>query len=151
MKSLAPSRVQGRARAASLFAEAARACVARGAQAATLRAVAHRLEVSHTQVERWADPLAGRALALGDVLALPRELAREILGRCLASLEEPESAAPRRTLAEITIALGRAVHDLEGDLADGRMDDRETHRAHLCRIGTLALRGMLALGEGGRP
>lgn len=141
-----PSRVAGRATAAGGASSAQAACIARGDGSATDSAIGRRWGVSRAFVARLFDPSSGVAIALGDVLALPRELARDILVRALGALEEGEGPQPRATLAQLTIALGRAVEDLERDLADGRMDDIERHRGHLCRIGSLALRGLLSLG-----
>ena len=143
---LHPSRVAGRAVAARCVRDEREALVARGDASGTGRAVAQRWGVSHTSVDRFADPTSGYAIALGDVLALPRTLARGVLVRALGALEEGDGQAPRVTLAQLTIELGRAVEDLERDLVDGSMDSPEQHRAHLVRIGTLALRGLLSLG-----
>jgi len=143
---LHPSRVAGRSLSASLLRSAREALTARGDASGTGRALARRWAISHAVVDRWCDPTSGTSVALGDVLAMPRDLAREVLVRALASLEDASEPSPRRTLAEITMALGRAVEDLERDLVDGRMDEGDKHRAHLCRIGTLALRGLISLG-----
>ena len=147
---LHPSRVAGRCIAAGAAGSAQQSRVARGDGAATDSAIARRWGLSHTAVARLFDPSSGVSIALGDVLALPRELGRDILVRCLGALEEGEGPAPRATLSQLTIELGRAVEDLERDLADGHLDEHERHRAHLCRIGSLALRGLLSLGGGAR-
>ena len=146
VKKMAPERVLFRSTVASLLGDAVRARVSGGDGASSLRAIARRLGVSHTQGERWVDPNSGRAIPLGDVLAMPRELARETLVRCLGELENGEGPGPRATLDAITVALGVAVADLARDLTDGRVEEVEKHRTHLSRIGTLAIRGYLALG-----
>lgn len=143
---LAPDRVLMRATVAQLLSDAIRARVAAGDGACTMRAIARRMKTSHTHVERWASADSGRAIALGDLMAMPRDLARETLVRCLGVLEPSGGTGARDTLDAITVALGVAVSDLARDLADGRMDEPEKHRTHLCRIGGLALRGYLALG-----
>lgn len=63
--------------AATLLRTAREALVARGDHSATGRAIAGRWGVSHTAVDRYSDPASGVAVALGDVLAMPRALAVE--------------------------------------------------------------------------
>ena len=96
---LAPGRVRGRARAAAILAESVRARVAAGDHGATLRAVARHLEVSHTQVERWADPLAGRALALGDLLAARPSCSAETEAELRRIFRHPPTLSAHRACA----------------------------------------------------
>ena len=148
---LHPSRVRGRLLAKTLAAAAQQACLARGDDACTDGALGRRLGIARQQVARLFETADAKPLHLGDLFALPRELAREILVRAIGALEDGAGPGPRVTLAQLTIELGRAVEDLERDLADGRIDDTARHKAHLCKIGTLALRGYLGLGGEGVP
>ena len=149
-RSLSPRRVRGRSLAASLFAEAQQSFALRDDSCSDEK-IAQHLGVTDTTVLRWGRPQSGLPLQFGDVLALPRALAREVLVRALGAMEEGTGPGPRDTLDRITIELGQAVADLQRDLVDGRMDDPARHSAHLCRIGSLALRGYLALGKGATP
>ena len=74
--------------AATLLRDAREALVARGDASATGRAIAHRWGISHAIVDRMSDSTSGVAIALGDLLAMPRTLAIEVLTGALASLDE---------------------------------------------------------------
>jgi len=141
-RSLHPARVAGRSIAAALVKSAKEALVARGDHSATGRAIAQRWGISHAVVDRMGDPTSGVAIALGDVLALPRELARQILTGALATLDDGTADVPTRdSLDRVAIELGAAVARLHQDLADGREDEHATHAAALRRIAAIALRG----------
>lgn len=120
-KLLAQTRVRARALAASVLHDTLTALAHSGHGAATQRAVAGRLGVSHTQVQRWCgdgDP----AVALGDVLAMGPTIARAVLTRCLGALEDGAGPTTRDSLDGVAIELGVAIGALHTDLADGRED-----------------------------
>ena len=71
-----PLRVAARAVAARCFRSARDAAVARGNGAATGTALAARFGVTHSAIDRLADPASGHALTLGDLLASNAELQR---------------------------------------------------------------------------
>lgn len=141
---LCPSRVQGRGTGALLLAAARHALVARGDCSATGRAIALRFGISHAAVDRWSDPTSGVAVALGDVLAMPRALAVEVFVGALAALDEGADTTASRAVAHVTIELGVACSALQRDLADGHEDDHAVHAAHLRKIAGIALRGAAA-------
>lgn len=138
---LHPSRVSGRALAAGILLSAQRALVARGNGEATGRAIAQRWGLAHTSVDRMGDPKSGVAIALGDVLALPRELARQVLAGALAALDDGGDVPTRDSLDRVAIELGAGVARLHQDLADGTEDDHAVHATALRRIAVIALRG----------
>ena len=105
-RSLHPARVQGRALAATLLRTAREALVARGDHSATGRAIAGRWGVSHTAVDRYSDSTSGVAVAFGDVLAMPRVLATEVLTGALAALDEAADVPTRESLDRVAIELG---------------------------------------------
>lgn len=140
-RTLHPSRVAGRAIAAGLMRAAQNALVARGDGCATGRAIAVRWGITHAVVDRMGDPTSGVAITLGDVLALPRELARQVLAGALAALDDGTDVPTRDSLDRVAIELGAAVARLHQDLADGREDEHQVHAAALRRIAAIALRG----------
>lgn len=140
-RTLHPARVAGRSIAASLMRAAQKALVERGDGCATGRAIAQRWGVTHAVVDRMGDPTAGVAIALGDVLALPRELARQILAGALAALDDGTDVPTRDSLDRVAIELGAAVARLHQDLADGCEDEHGVHATALRRIAAIALRG----------
>lgn len=110
--SLAPSRVRARALAASVLRDALASLVTAGHDAATQRAVAKRLGVSHTQMQRWCgdgDP----AVTLGDVLAMGPSVAAAVLRGALAAVAPPP---PPGAACPQAIALSAFQH--VGDLAE---------------------------------
>lgn len=148
---MAPQRVRARRWVATVLRTTLDDLVAAGKRGATQRAVAGRLGVSHTQVQRWCgdgDP----AVTLGDILAMGAEVARPVLVRALASLDGASGGSTRDSLDGVAIELGQAVQGLHADLADGREDHPAQHAAALERIAAIALRGSLAArrrAEGG--
>jgi hypothetical protein len=100
--------------------------------------------IAHSAISALFKPESGHAMAFGDVLALPRELAREALMRAFASLDTEHGPGTRDTLDAIGIDLGEALRAYRTDLADGREDEHRTHGNNLLRIATLAIRGYLA-------
>lgn len=155
-------RVKGRKLAAEVLAAAQQAVHARGDDAVTDHAIGKRWGVarkddcdhkpiSHRAIAALFDPESGHAMAFGDVLALPRELAREALVRAMVSLEDVAGPGTRDTLDGITVQLGVATDVWRRDLADGTEDEHEKHAANFARIMTIAARGMLASQrKGGR-
>lgn len=139
---LHPARVAGRAIAATLLRAARESLVSRGDHSATGRCVAHRWGISHAVVDRMSDPASGVAITLGDVLALPRDLARQVLTGALAALDDAAPEVPTRdSLDRVAIELGAGVARLHRDLADGVEDEHHAHAATLRRIAAIALRG----------
>jgi hypothetical protein len=145
MKNVAPERMAGRSLAAQLAASAQDARVRAGDRSCTDRALARRWHCHHDRIASLFRPASGASIAFGDVLALPVELAREILVRALAALEPGRGPGPRETVDRLAIELGRAVHVLMTDLGDdGRLRSHEEHAALFARIAAIALRGQSA-------
>lgn len=139
------TRVQARRLAASILAAAQSAVHSRGDDSVTDRAIAKRWTISsHAAVAHLFDAESGHAMAFGDVLALPKELAREALVRALSALDTDAGPGTRDTLDAIGIDLGEALAAYRRDLADGREDEHAKHANNLLRIATLAIRGYLA-------
>lgn len=150
---LHPLRVSARAVVAGLFRAAKNAAVARGNGAATGVAIAARFGVTHAVIDRLADPSSGNALALGDLLAMPRDVATDVLMGALAHLDDDSDVSARDTIDSLTVDLGVALDDLRRDLRDKREDEHATHAAAFRRLAGLALRGAAAAArraEGGR-
>jgi hypothetical protein len=127
---LHPSRVQARALVAQLAAAAQRARVAAGDGSCTDGALARRwtLAKESRAIAALFDPESGHALTLGDTLALPRDLARDILMRALASLDDGDGPGADETLAHLTIRLGQSTADLMRDrLDDGVVNEHQRH------------------------
>ena len=142
-KPLVPARASGRAATAQRAASAQRARIAAGDGACTDRALAQRLGMTHPHVAELFDPDGGKALALGDLAALPRALAEDILVAELAALTSDRAdVATRDTFDGVAIVLGEALSGLRSDLAkDGREDEHERHAAALRRMALICLRG----------
>lgn len=115
--------------------------------AATGTALAARFGVTHSAIDRLADPASGHALTLGDLLAMPRDLAADVLIAALAHLDEGADVSARDTLDSITIDLGVALDDLRRDLRDKREDEHATHGAAFRKLASTALRGAAACGR----
>lgn len=150
---LNPARVSARAIAAGLFRAARDAAVIRGNGHATGTALAAAWGITHSAVDRLADPASGHAIALGDVLTLPRDLAADVLTGALAHLDASADVSARDTIDSLAIDLGEALADLRRDLRDGREDEHADHAAAFRRLASLALRGAAAAGRragGGR-
>lgn len=144
-KRLHPLRTKGRVLAAAVGAEAQAARCQAGDDACSDRAIALRLGLNKNVPASWFRPTSGVGIALGDVLALPRELAREILTRAFASLDEGGGPDEQATTANLTIALGKAVEALSEDFHDdGKVNQHARHAANFARIATIATRGYLA-------
>ncbi len=144
---ISPLRVSARAVAARLFRAAREAAVARGDGSATGTALAARWGVTHSAVDRLADPSSGHAIALGDLLTLPADLARDVLIGALSHLDASGDVSARDTIDSLAIDLGEALSDLRRDLRDGREDDHADHAAAFRRLAALALRGAAAAGR----
>jgi hypothetical protein len=79
------------------------------------------------------------------VIALPPELARDVLLRALASLEGAEAQSPEETLGDIVIKAGELTGVLRADrIKDGVLNEFEAHRDHFAALATVAIRGYLA-------
>ncbi len=149
-RTLHPSRIAGRSLAATILRNAREALVARGDASATGRTIAHRWGISHAIVDRMSDPTSGVAIALGDLLAMPRALAIEVLTGSLAALDEGADVATRDSLDRVAIELGVAIQAYHSDIADGHEDEHSRHAAHLRRIAGIALRGAAACARRAR-
>jgi hypothetical protein len=150
-RTLSEVRHRGRTAAARAFASAKAACAAVDS-ACTDRGLARLLGLkSHTTVEHWARYESGLAIAFGDVLALPRRLARATLLAALAELEEGERGSSERdTLDRLAIELGVGMHALMEDLADdGQVNQHARHAGNFLRIALLAMRGYVAAARRG--
>ena len=141
---ISPLRVSARAVAARLFRSARESAVARGEGSATGTSLAARWGVTHSAVDRLADPASGHAIALGDLLTLPVDLARDVLIGALSHLDDSADVSARDTIDAIAIDLGVALSDLRRDLRDGREDEHADHAAAFRRLAALALRGAAA-------
>ena len=143
-----PLRVQGRSLAATILAAAQSALLSRGDDSVTDHALGRRWgnpkPIAHSAIGAFFDAGSGHAMAFGDVLALPKDLAREALMRAFASLDGGDGPGTRDTFDAIQIDLANAIQAYRNDLADGREDDHATHANNLLRIGKLAIRGYLA-------
>lgn len=109
---LHPLRVKGRKAAAAALAAGVAARGDAGDDASNYSAIAKRFAINKNTPAFWCDPRSCVAAALGDVLALPRELSREVLTRALASLDEGAGPNARDTLAQLAIELGHAFEGL---------------------------------------
>lgn len=91
---MAPCRVRGRALAARVLRDTLVSLVGHaGVEDASQREVSERLDVSHTQMQRWCgdgDP----AIAFGDVLAMEPVIAAAVLRAALAAITPASSDAP---------------------------------------------------------
>lgn len=131
--------------AATVASEAQRARAAVGDASVTDRAIAKRWAVQHSYVAKLFDADSGKAITLRDVLALPRELAREILTRALAALDDDGGTTASDTQLRLAVQLGRLSETLQQDLADdGKLNDYRAHEALFSRIAAIALRGVVA-------
>jgi hypothetical protein len=101
--------------------------------------------LAESYVARLFDPESGKAATLRDVIALPPELARDVLLRALASLEDAEAQSPEETLGDIVIKAGELTGVLRADrIKDGVLNEFEAHRDHFAALATVAIRGYLA-------
>lgn len=139
---LHPIRVHWRKIAAQVLADAQSAVQSRGDGSVTDRKLAKRWSISHAAIQNFFKPSSGYAMALGDVLALPVDLAREALVRAFGELEDGGGASIRDTLDAIVIEMGVALDDWRRDLTDGREDQHELHVRHLTKIATITMRGL---------
>jgi hypothetical protein len=143
-------RAAATARATEIAAAAQQRLVRAGHAQCTYRAIARAWKLrDHKGVAARFDAATGKALTLGEPLALPRELAREIYVGLLAELEAgaPDAARAdvRDTCARLVIQLGRAHEALLADLADdGAIHAHAQHAASFLQIAALAMRGYLA-------
>jgi hypothetical protein len=144
-------RVRWRIAAARLASLAQAARVAAGDASCTDADIAKRWGLrSDRGVARFFDPESGKAIAFGDVLALPPELARDILTRALAALDENVTT---ESVERLALRLGHAMGVLMDDLAH---DKHARNADSFARIAAIALRGHLAAirkaaaAEGGR-
>jgi len=141
-----------RARVAAL--EATLACtdaaIARRWAVPTVSAAAPK-PLQPSYVGRFFDPESGKAITLRDVLALPKALARDILLRALASLEDGDGPGASECLGDIIIEAGETTATLRRDRADdGRENDYARHRDHFARLAATAMRGYLAADKRAR-
>lgn len=117
----------GRRWAAGLLRETLDAQVAAGNDEATQREVADRLEVSHTQVQRWCGDGAP-AITLGDIRAMGDDLARAILSAALADCTPPhegDSTCPQAIALATLEHVGRLAATAKMVLADGKITHGE--------------------------
>ena len=128
---LAPHRVTWRSRAAVVLRDALAAQVARGVAAASQRAVADRLGISHTAMQRLVgdgDP----AIAFGDVLAMGASIAIPVLESAIEALRASAPKPMRRDLEDVAFAAQEAVGTLAKEVraarADGHVDLVEVAR-----------------------
>ncbi len=112
-----------------------RVCAAPSPDVERLTADVARLERANADLRR---------LALGDLLTLPADLARDVLIGALSHLDASGDVSARDTIDSLAIDLGEALSDLRRDLRDGREDDHADHAAAFRRLAALALRGAAA-------
>jgi len=113
--------------AAGVLRETLDAQVAAGNDEATQREVAERLEVSHTQVQRWCGDGAP-AITLGDVRAMGDDIARAVFSAALADCTPPHeggSACPQAIALATLEHVGRLAATAKAVLADGRVTKGE--------------------------
>jgi hypothetical protein len=154
---MAPIREKGRAIAARILSSAQAERVRVGDRGCSDRALARHWQIkSHLRIATLFRPTSGKAIAFGDVLALPREFARDVLVRALASLDEQSAGpGPEESVYRLVIEIGEAVKALMSDLASGgRVHNHTRHATSFARIAAVALRGQHAaarLAEGELP
>lgn len=139
-------RVQGRLIATQIAAAAQAARLAAEESACHDTAIARRWAPCSAQaVAKLFQPGSGKALTLGDTLALPLELAREILTRALVALDEQHGSIPsaEETVWDLTISLGEIAALIKHDRIRGKVNHR-LHADHFARIAAIAMRGHLA-------
>lgn len=156
MKNVAPERMAGRSLAAQLAASAQDARVRAGDRSCTDRALARRWHCHHDRIAALFRSASGASIAFGDILALPRELARDVLVRALAALDEnADGPGTEESVYRLVIEIGEAVKALMADLASGgRVHNHARHAASFARIAAIALRGQSAAeraAQGGAP
>lgn len=148
--SMHPLRQRGRSVAATLLSKVRKAKFPKDASLSN-EMLAGRWAISDTHIERLFNPESGVAMAFGDLLALPKSLAIDVLTAALAWLDAQGGDARREpstpdTLMDISIALGKACEAYRADEGDnGRIDSPDVHAKHLGRIAALALRGQRLL------
>ncbi len=144
---LCAARIKARRLAATLCADEQAAQQASGAAHTSDTDIQHAWALkSHHSVGDLLDPDTGKAVALGDVLALPNKaMARGILLRALAALEDGDGPTASECLGDLVIEAGEATAMLRRDrLDDGRENNYPAHREHFARLATTATRGYLA-------
>ncbi len=147
MLNVSPLRQKGRALAARLLASAQSARVTAGDRACTDRAIARYWgQGSPDKISKLFRPTSGKHMVFGDVLALPREFARDILIRALAAIDEgTQEPAPQDTVYKLGIELGEAMRVLMVDLANGgKPQNHGRYATGFARIAAIALRGQSA-------
>jgi len=138
---LAPLRVVARRAVARTLRSALDALVGQGHKSATQRAVAKRLDVSHTHLARLLVD-GSPAVAAGDIAAMGSTVERAYLLARLAEIDSSADGSVRSTLDRVTVELGAATSALIADVAaDGREDEHLRHAAALEKIAGIALRG----------
>lgn len=118
---LAPPRVTGRAVAAHCISRASHEGVTAGEGSCSLRAIASTLCVSHTHMERCANPASGVAITLGDVIAGPRAWSTRAL---LLSLEHVDGTSklvksPLAEVLRVVTRVGKLAETMTEALGDG--------------------------------
>lgn len=94
--------------------------------------VARALGVDPSRVADLADEEHDAGVALRDILAMPRSVARAVLAAALDALDEAPAAAPAERASLLASgAVGRLAHNTAIAMADGVLDDAE--RALLAR------------------
>ncbi len=129
---MAPARVKARANAARDLHDTLTTLVCEGEPGATLRAVAERLGISHTHMQRLCgdgDP----AIACGDVEAMGARIAVAYYARRLARCRDASDLrGPARDLRDLALdtisAVGAFAERLRVSLEDGVIDDMELAR-----------------------
>lgn len=150
MTSLAPSRVLWRSRAGVALGRVLARLVAEGNAAATQRAVAERLDISHAHMQRLCgdgDP----AVALGDVCAMGPTVARAVLRELLTMLEDGTPTRPAEDPQLVALRVlgrtGRLADEARAACEDGTVTPDEWRRvdARLAEIEAEVAQGRAAV------
>lgn len=120
-RTLAPTRVAGRAAAAECLSRASREGVLAGEGSCSLRAIASSLDVSHTHIERCVNPASGIAMALGDVFAGPRPWAMRVFMLALDHVEGARKVvrSPLADILRVVTRVGTLAETISNALGDG--------------------------------
>lgn len=144
------------AAAAALVEAARRARRAMGDASVTDLAIARRWKPgteTFSHVTRLFTATSGVNITLAKILALPKDLARDILARALAALEDGDGPEPDVALGDLAIKLGVIAHGIQRDRSDdGLVNDHARHRDNFAAAMTCAARAYLAAqkrAEGG--
>ncbi len=123
-------RARGLFRAADLLDRVMRGRFLADDQSAANRAVASRLGLDESLFREYRKAGSRNNIHLGTVLALPAELALEILNACIESVmgELPSGVSCERSVRLLSVDIGRLNEAADEALLDGKIDENERIR-----------------------